>query len=125
MFQTHVEREQAVLSDLEESFPGFGHTGHLWSPVPDGHDPPDFLSSSATGKVGLELVEWLDGRQMGPAKAREAQRRNIRRVLGDRWESRYAPKNFHSAIVTPKWELRIARSDEEPLRNEFATYAEH
>ncbi len=67
---THDQREQQVLADLQTSFPNFGPDLCHWTEVPDGADPPDFLGSGQAGKIGLELIEWLDGSQMGPAKSR-------------------------------------------------------
>ena len=71
---THDQREKLVLADLESSFPNFAGQALSWIKVPESQDPPDFISPGPRGAVGLELVEWLDGDQMGPAKARESQR---------------------------------------------------
>lgn len=60
---THDKREQAVLKDLLANFPDFAGQPLSWTKVPDGHDPPDFLSLN-NGRIGLELAEWLDGAQM-------------------------------------------------------------
>jgi hypothetical protein len=116
---THDQREQEVLSDLERHFPDF--TGHSssWVKVPDGQDPPDFLSRGPKGPVGLELIEWLDGKQMGPAKGREAQRKNIRRVVRENWQTQYKPQYFNLAIIFPKWNVKIDSSEEARLRQEF------
>jgi hypothetical protein len=71
---THDQRELEVLTDLEKHFPEFADYPLSWSKVPDGQDPPDFLARAPHGMIGLELIEWLDGKQMGPAKGRESQR---------------------------------------------------
>jgi hypothetical protein len=116
---THGQRERVVLADLEASFPNFmGHT-HLWTEVPDGQDPPDFISHEPSARIGLELREWLDGDQMGPAKARESQREQIQRVLSYDWERQYQPTNFCGAFPSPIGNERISRNDEEQLRKEF------
>lgn len=115
---THDQREQEVLTDLQKHFPNFA--GQLvWTKVPEGQDPPDFLSRGPSGPIGLELIEWLDGKQMGPAKGRESQREAIRRILVDNWQAEYQPQNFRSAVVEPKWGLRIVPGDESALKTEF------
>jgi hypothetical protein len=116
---THDQREQEVLTDLENHFPDFAGQPLSWSKVPDGQDPPDLIARGADGPVGIELIEWLDGRQMGPAKGRESQRDNIRRVLRENWQAECQPQHFHLAVLLPDWNLRIARSDEASLRQEF------
>jgi len=116
---THDQRELEVLTDLEKHFPGFAGIPLSWSKVPDGQDPPDFLARAPHRTIGLELIEWLDGKQMGPAKGRESQREAIRRVLSENWNAEYQPENIALAVVMPNWNLRIARSDEVQLRQEF------
>ncbi len=121
--QTHDDRETQVITDLESSFPGVAGASTLWTKVPDGGDPPDFIAALPSGSVGLELVEWLDGEQMTVAKGRESQRDQIHRVLAVGWEQEYRPKNFRGAFVEFGNE-RIARKDEAPLRKEFYALAE-
>lgn len=119
----HGQREQSVLNDLERCFPNFaGQTGP-WIKVPDGHDPPDFTSSDLRGVIGLELVEWLDGGQMGPAKTRESQREQIRRILTPDWEKEYQPTNVRGAFPNLIGAEKVARADELPLRREFFEYS--
>ena len=97
---SHDQREQEVLTDLQRHFPAFADAVS-WSKVPDGQDPPDFIGHTLDGPVGLELIEWLDGGQMGPAKGRESQRDNIRRVVHENWQARYQPQNFNLAVLMP------------------------
>lgn len=120
---SHDQREQEVLTDLQRHFPAFADAVS-WSKVPDGQDPPDFIGHTPDGPVGLELIEWLDGGQMGPAKGRESQRDNIRRVVHENWQAQYQPQNFNLAVLMPNWSLRISRSDEAQLRQEFFACAE-
>lgn len=115
---THEQRENLVLTDLEASFPHFTGRPRSWVALAQGQDPPDFISTDHL-VVGLELVEWLDGNQMGPAKARESQRDQIRRVLSLDWESHYRPQHFRGAFPSPRQTERIAPVDEIPLRQEF------
>jgi hypothetical protein len=116
---THDQREQSVLADLEANFPRFTGETLTWEKVPDGQDPPDFIASQPKRKIGLELREWLDGDQMGPAKTRESQREQMHRILASDWASEYKPKNFRGASISPDWNQRISRQDEAPLRREF------
>jgi len=116
---THDRREQDVMADLEKHFPGFAGFQLAWAKVPEGQDPPDFLAQTPAGTIGLELIEWLDGSQMGPAKGRESQRENIVRVLGENWQNEYQPQNVGLAVLMPFWNLKIVRSDETQLRQEF------
>ena len=44
---THHEREAAVLADVEANFPNFTGRPLAWEPVPEGQDPPDFISRLA------------------------------------------------------------------------------
>ncbi len=116
---THCQRERAVLTDIESCFPNFAGNSEPWIDVPNGQDPPDFISREAHATIGLELVEWLDGDQMGPAKSRESQREQLHRVLARDWENEYQPTNFRGAFPSTLAGERIARSDEMPLRLEF------
>jgi hypothetical protein len=116
---THDERERPVLTDLDGNFPKFTGQARLWEGVPVGQDPPDFISHGPGAPIGLELVEWLDGDQMGPAKTRESQQVQLHRVLAYDWEKEYQPKNFSRAFPSPLHSERIARSDELSFRQEF------
>jgi hypothetical protein len=116
---THEEREKLVIDDLCASFPNFTGQALSWVKVPQGLDPPDFVSRDSRRVVGLELVEWLDGSQMGPAKARESQREQIHHVLTLDWENGYKPQHFRGAFPSPRRNERIKRDDEQPLRREF------
>ena len=118
---THDQREQQVLADLQISFPNFGPDLCHWTKVPDGADPPDFLGSGQAGKIGLELIEWLDGSQMGPAKSREAQRTDLRRALLSTKPDK-VPENFNCAVLIPNWGLRLRSTDESRFRDEFFAY---
>jgi hypothetical protein len=118
---THDQREQAVLNDLLVSFPDFAGRPLLWTKVPDGDDPPDFMSVT-NERIGLEMVEWLDGGQMGPAKARQARRLDMLRVLRDNWRTEYAPRSFRGAFIDVG-DKRIVTADEAGLRKEFFEFA--
>jgi hypothetical protein len=115
---THVEREQMVLADLETHFPHFAGQALSWTTVPEGQDPPDFISTSQNGLIGLEFVEWLDGDQMGPAKTRESQQEQVRRILTHEWEKEYQPRNFRGAFPS-LGNKRISRTDELSFRQQF------
>ena len=112
-----------MLTDVENYFPNFAGQTSLWVKVPDGQDPPDFTSTDSRGVIGLELVEWLDGDQMGPAKTRESQREQILRILTPDWEKEYQPKNFRGAFPTLIGTQRVSRRDELPLRRQFYAYS--
>ena len=115
---THDQREQAVLTDLSASFPDFAGVPLSWTKIPDGQDPPDFLGIGQNQRIGLELIEWLDGGQMGPAKTREARQKDVLRILRTNWKAEYAPKNFRGAFIDVR-EKKIAAADEAGLRKEF------
>jgi hypothetical protein len=116
------EREQIVLADVDAHFPNFAGQGLSWNKVPRGQDPPDFISDAQSGKLGLELTEWLDGDQMTAAKGRESHRDQVRRILARDWETEYRPKHFRGAFLIMGNE-RISRADETPLRKEFFAHA--
>lgn len=116
---THDRREQEVLADLEQHFPRFAGYSSPWTKVLEGQDPPDFVGAGPEGPVGLELIEWLDGDQMGPAKTREKKRENIRRVVCENWHAETQPTNFNLALLVPKFNLSISRAAEARLRQEF------
>jgi hypothetical protein len=119
---THIQRERAILFDLEDSFPKFMGRALLWDEVPNGQDPPDFISSNPDARIGLELREWLDGDQMRPAKIRESRREEFHGILSHGWENEYQPKNFRGAFSSPRGG-RVSRADELPLRREFFALA--
>jgi hypothetical protein len=116
---SHSQRERAILVDLEMNFPNFMGRALLWDEVPNGQDPPDFISHNPDAKIGLELRERLDGDQMGPAKTRESQRGQIHRILSHDWEHGYQPKNFRGAFPSLFGSERVSRAEELPLRQEF------
>ena len=113
----HSEREQLVMTELLAHFPDFADA-LSWDKIPDGRDPPDFHS----GRIGLELVEWLDGEQMSTAKRRESQRDQIQRIFRLNWQEEYNPRCFRGAFVTPG-EKRIPRKEDGPFRTEFFALA--
>jgi hypothetical protein len=118
---THVQRETAVMQDLQASFPDFAGVA-TWSPVPD--DPPDFTGVSSDGLIGLELVEWLDGTQMGAAQARKAYREKLWNLFGASRANEYQPANLSSVVVCPFWETKVTKADEASLRAEFWSFME-
>src|SRR5437899_454818 len=105
---THGQRELAVLTDLKTCFPNFMGRALFWEEVPAGLDPPDFISRETGVTIGLELREWLDGGQMGPAKTREAHREHLHHILSRDWEQEYQPKNFRGAFPSPLGSERIS-----------------
>jgi len=115
---THLQREQAVVNDLEAHFPKFAGQHVSWNPVPEGTDPPDFIGAGTSARVGLELVEWLDGNQMSQAKRREAIRDQILSLLRRDWESQYRPQNFRGAFLETR-QQRVSTVDAEGFRSEF------
>jgi hypothetical protein len=118
---THAQREGAVMQELQSAFPGFAGVS-TWAPVPD--DPPDFTGISSEGVVGLELVEWLNGVQMGAAQVRKSYREKLRNLLGAAWASAYQPANLSSAVICPFWDTEVTRADEGGLRVEFWNFIE-
>jgi hypothetical protein len=113
----HSQRERAVLVDLENNFPNFTGRVVIWDELSNGEDPPDFISR--TGGIGLELREWLDGKQMGPSKTRESQREQLHRILSHDWENGYQPRNFRGAFPSLIGLQKIPPGDERTLREEF------
>lgn len=116
---SHEQREMTVLTVLEASFPNFTGSSVVWTQLPQGQDPPDFVGVDSRGSIGLELVEWLDGKQMSPAKARERQREQIHRLLTRDWETQRKPRHFRAAFPSLRPSDRIQRKDETSLRKEF------
>ena len=114
----HLQREQAVINDIDVHFPEFAGKRLSWTPVPEGMDPPDFIGTGAGARVGLELVEWLDGQQMTQAKRRESLRDQILSLLRRGWESEYQPRNFRGAFLEAR-EQRVASADAQEFRSEF------
>ena len=68
------------MSGLEAHFPDFTGTPRPWATVPASMVPPDLIGVGADGRLGLELTEWLDGKQMTAAKGRESQRDQVHRI---------------------------------------------
>lgn len=113
---THAQREGIVMQELQTSFPGFGSV-NAWTPVSD--DPPDFTGISSDGLIGLELVEWLDGTQMGAAQARKSYREKLWNFIAFDWKHEYQPVHLSSAVVCPSWSTKLSKADEISLRTEF------
>lgn len=120
---SHEDRESVVIAELEKSFPNFTGRNLSWVKVPDGEDPPDFISPSEVGPIGLELVKWLDGLQMGAAKRRESRREGVQEILSADWASRFKPKHFRAAFPSVGSE-KIPDKDQPRLRDEFFACAE-
>jgi hypothetical protein len=118
---THAQREGAVIQELQASFPGFAGVS-TWAPVPD--DPPDFTGTSSDGLIGLELVEWLDGAQMGAAQARRTYRERLWNLLGASWATEYQPANLSSVVICPFWDTKVTKADEAGLAVEFWSLVE-
>ncbi|HUE05142.1 MAG TPA: hypothetical protein VMR62_36680 [Bryobacteraceae bacterium] len=118
---THAQREGMVMQELQGAFPGFVDVPS-WAPVAD--DPPDFIGQGPGGSVGLELVEWLDGTQMGVAQAKKAYREALGGVLAGGWNSEYQPMHLSSAVVCPFWHVRVPKSDMAAVRAEFWQFVE-
>ncbi len=102
----------------QRQLPDFTGLPLSWTEVPDGQDLPDFLSVGQTGPIGLELIEWLDGNQMGPSKTREARRRGVLRILKTNWKAEYQPQRIRGAFIKVE-EKKIAAADEAGRRKEF------
>ena len=115
---THDQRELSVLTDLSASFPYFAQVPLSWTRIPEGRDPPDFLGIGQNERIGLELIEWLDGGQMGPAKTREARQKEVLRILRTNLKAEHAPQNFRGAFIVAG-EKKIAAGDEAKLREQF------
>ena len=110
------------MRELQASFPGFAGV-QTWTAVAD--DPPDLVGASSDGQVGLELVEWLDGEQMGSAQARKKDREKLWELLAGGWGTAYQPLYLSSAVVCPAWGIKIANSDRPGLRDEFWHFMEY
>jgi len=119
--KTHEQREAEVMRELLASFPDFAG-GYAWSEVPD--DPPDFIATTPLGQVGLELVEWLDGAQMGAAQRRESQRDQMRTSIADGWQKEYQPEHLSCVVIYPVWGTRVPLKDTTALRQEFWSCSE-
>jgi hypothetical protein len=109
------------MQEVQGTFPGFVDVPS-WAPVND--DPPDFIGQGPGGSVGLELVEWLDGAQMGVAQSKKTYREALGGVLASGWDSEYQPMHLSSAGVCPFWQVRIPKSDMAAVRAEFWRFAE-
>ena len=74
---THGLRERVVLTDLEASFPNFrGHT-LLWTEVPEGQDPPDFISRAVAPSLPLSSGSPRHAAVLRQAAARQQQALHI------------------------------------------------
>jgi hypothetical protein len=110
-----------VMQEIDGAFPGFTDVPS-WAPVAD--DPPDFIGQSPAGPVGLELVEWLDGTQMGVAQSKKAYREALHGVLAGGWDSEYQPMHLAAAVVCPFWHVRAPKSEMAAARAEFWQFVE-
>jgi hypothetical protein len=115
---THEQREAMVITDLQASFPEFAG-GYLWAKVPDGDDPPDFIAGISSGRVGLELVNWLDGAQMSVSKRAEASGGRLLNWVAEGWETAYQPTYLASAVISPMPGSNAGSRDGTQLHQEF------
>jgi len=95
----HGHREQGVLNDLIDYCPRFLDVPNDdWVSVSKGQDPPDLVGS---GRIGLELTEWLNPNQTTEAMRRLRMRGDLLRLLNE--QSLPAPQNYRLVFVRPRW----------------------
>ena len=112
----HGHREQGVLNDLIDYCPRFLDVPNDdWVSVSKGQDPPDLVGS---GRIGLELTEWLNPNQTTEAMRRLRMRGDLLRLLNE--QSLPAPQNYRLVFVRPRW-VKISGKEIESLRLQFHT----
>jgi len=117
---THDERERAVVIDCVESqFPNFAGNTSPWNKIPDGQDPPDFISENPRARIGLELREWLDGDQMGNAKMWESIAIRFNEVLSEGWEQQFQPQHCNWVMLELREPNKLEAADEPAFGEEF------
>lgn len=113
---TKQELEKVVFDAFLEAAPDF--KAAMASYVQPEDDPPDILCSMNIGqRIGFELKEWLNEKQMERAKGRERIEESILEAIGD------CPPNGYQYIaylqLFPKIRLRVKEVDREAFRIEL------
>jgi hypothetical protein len=116
---THDEREREVIARVEGQFPNFAGNTRPWRKIPDGQDPPDFISDNPGARIGLELREWLDGTQMGNAKMWESIATRFNKVLSEGWERQYQPQHCNWVVLELRESKKLEDADEQAFQAEF------
>lgn len=93
---------------------------HEWTQP--GQDPPDILCLTSSGRrIGVELGEWLNQRQMTEAKGREAIQDSILAAIGRQPDNDL--ENIYYAWMQPRQRARVKPEDVQVFRLEILKLA--
>jgi hypothetical protein len=85
--------EAANFEVFKNAHPNF--VGRPLLSVQWGGDPPDVLCLDAPGiRIGVELVQWVNGHQMAASKAQCCDSERVRTAASRHWNDFYLRENF-------------------------------
>src|SRR4030095_13330036 len=107
--------EKIVFEKFIANRPDFAGRPISWE---EGDDPPDVLCKDGAGKrIGVELAEWLNEDQMQASKLRESIEDSYDEALQSIKTT--APANVGEVWLSQKKEIRPAKADYVPFRDEM------
>jgi len=107
------DQENAVVRDIARFSTFLGGASF----VRPRKDPPDFLAKGGGEVIGLELTSWLDSMQTRAAQGRARMSGDLLSILDS--QCHRCPANISSAVIFPKWGMRIRQAHRQPLKDEF------
>jgi hypothetical protein len=117
------ERERAIFEAFLRVAPDFaGEQIVEWKQPEDEREFPDIVCTCASGRVGVELGEWLHEDQIRAAKGREHIQKSILRAVGEQGENQ--TNNIHAIYLFPKPKARIKPTDAASFRSQLFRYIE-
>jgi hypothetical protein len=110
------EKENEIFRAFLQACPEFAGEGlKEWSQPADPTDFPDVLCVTASGKkVGVELGEWLDEKQMSAAKGLQRVERSILDAVGEQGEN--PTKNIYRVTLKVKGKRVVRVEDREEFK---------
>src|SRR5215470_8473384 len=107
--------EKIVFEKFIANRPDFAGRPVSWE---EGDDPPDVLCKDGEGKrIGVELAEWLNEKQIQASKQRESIEVSYEEALESKQTT--PPTNVGLVWLSRKEEIRLSRADYVQFRDEM------
>ncbi len=109
------QAEIEIFDALRHDHPEFEGDVVRWEAGPD---PPDFIGTRRDGtRIGIELTEWLDGRQASASIRRTEAQYVVSEILKTKPPAR--PRNFSVVQVSLRDGARLTKRHLDTFRGEF------
>lgn len=111
--------EKAIFSAFLAAAPSFRDESIIgWHQPEDENDFPDVICASASGtRIGVELGEWLNEKEMKAAKGQERLQNSVLQAIGEQGPN--TTQNILFLWLRPKSRARIRVADSEAFRSQL------